>query len=202
MAIVLEANYAKKLGLPGYSSHQYSISIRAEIADLSQIEQESSRLYQLLQDAVDRSIQQVGFMPDPATYGASIADSSATRNSHQNRASNRNGSQTSNSNSQRRSSEWRCSDKQSALIQKIVQDKNLDKADVEQLATEMFGVGVRQLDRLQASGLIDELFARHGSTSTGNSRRAPSAARFQQNIATLAERTRSVSRPANGGNLL
>ncbi|MDB6116304.1 MAG: hypothetical protein JWO08_85 [Verrucomicrobiaceae bacterium] len=201
MAIVLEANYAKKLGLPGYSSHQYSISIRAEITDLSQIEQESSRLYQLLQEAVDRSIQKVGFMPDPSTYGSAVADSSSTRNSHH-RNPHRNGSQTSNSNGQRNSSEWRCSDKQSALIQKIVQEKNLDKADVERLANEMFGIGVRQLDRLQASGLIDELFERHGSTSARNSGRPPSAARFQQRIATLAEQARSVSRPANGGNLL
>ena len=67
MAIVLEANYAKKLGLPGFSSHQYSVSIRAELTDLSLIEQESARLYSLLQEAVDQSIQQVGFMPDPAT---------------------------------------------------------------------------------------------------------------------------------------
>lgn len=29
MAIVLEANYAKKLGLPNYSSHQYSVTNRA-----------------------------------------------------------------------------------------------------------------------------------------------------------------------------
>jgi hypothetical protein len=34
MALVLEANYAKKLGLPGYSSHQYSVSIRTELTDL------------------------------------------------------------------------------------------------------------------------------------------------------------------------
>ncbi|MDB6117699.1 MAG: hypothetical protein JWO08_1480 [Verrucomicrobiaceae bacterium] len=201
MAIVLEANYAKKLGLPGYSSHQYSVSIRAEITDLSQIEQESSRLYELLQEAVDRSIQKVGFMPDSSTYGAVAADSSSSHNSHH-RNSHRNGSQTSNSNGQRSSSQWRCSDKQSALIQKIVQEKNLDKADVERLATEMFGAGVRQLDRLQASGLIDELFVRHGSTSARNSGRPPSAARFQQRIATLAEQARSVSRSANGGNLL
>ena len=32
MAIVLEANYAKKLGLPNYSSHQYCVTIRTEQA--------------------------------------------------------------------------------------------------------------------------------------------------------------------------
>src|SRR3982750_1268656 len=69
MAIVLEANYAKKLGLPNYSSHQYSVTIRTELTDLSQVEAESTRLYRTLQDAVDREIQHVGFMPDATTYG-------------------------------------------------------------------------------------------------------------------------------------
>ncbi len=69
MAIHLEANYAKKLGLPNYSSHQYTVSIRTELTDLSQVEAESARLYRVLQDAVDREIQEVGFMPDASTYG-------------------------------------------------------------------------------------------------------------------------------------
>ena len=69
MAIVLEANYAKKLGLPNYSSHQYCVTIRTELTDLSQVEAESAKLYALLQDAVDREIQNVGFMPDASTYG-------------------------------------------------------------------------------------------------------------------------------------
>jgi hypothetical protein len=69
MAIVLEANYAKKLGLPNYSSHQYSVTIRTELTDLSQVEAESAKLYRTLQDAVDREIQAVGFMPDATTYG-------------------------------------------------------------------------------------------------------------------------------------
>lgn len=60
MAIVIEANYSKKLGLPQYSSHSYSITIRSEIADLSQVERESSKLYSLLQGAVDREIVESG----------------------------------------------------------------------------------------------------------------------------------------------
>ena len=42
MAITLEANYSKKLGLPGYSSHQYMITLKTELADLSQVDAESS----------------------------------------------------------------------------------------------------------------------------------------------------------------
>ncbi len=44
MAIVLEANYAKKLGLPNYSLHQYSVMIRTESTDLTKVEAESPRL--------------------------------------------------------------------------------------------------------------------------------------------------------------
>ena len=61
--ITLECNYSKKLGLPGYSSHQFSITLRTEIADLTQVHTESSRLYKLLQEGVDSSIKEVGFLP-------------------------------------------------------------------------------------------------------------------------------------------
>jgi hypothetical protein len=52
--ITLECNYSKKLGLPGYSSHQFSISLKTELADASQVQAESSRLYKLLQNGVDK----------------------------------------------------------------------------------------------------------------------------------------------------
>jgi hypothetical protein len=45
MAVYLEASYLKKLGLPGYSSHSYSVTIRSEVADLSQVNRESGKLY-------------------------------------------------------------------------------------------------------------------------------------------------------------
>ena len=37
MALILEANYSKKIGLPGYSSHQFSLTLKVEIADPAQI---------------------------------------------------------------------------------------------------------------------------------------------------------------------
>ena len=61
--ITLEANYSKKLGLPNYSSHQFSVSLKTELADVSQAEQESARLYDVLQNSVDSNIRQVGFLP-------------------------------------------------------------------------------------------------------------------------------------------
>ena len=54
MAIILEAAYSKKLGLPNYSSHSYVVSIRTELSDLTQVEEESARLYSLLQQSVDQ----------------------------------------------------------------------------------------------------------------------------------------------------
>ena len=62
MAIQLEANFSKKLGLRGYSSHQYSVTIRIELGDIKQVESKSSRLYALLQGCVDRDIQETGFL--------------------------------------------------------------------------------------------------------------------------------------------
>src|SRR4051812_13313504 len=124
MAIVLEANYAKKLGLPNYSSHQYSVTIRTELTDLSQVEAESARLYRTLQDAVDREIQTVGFMPDATTYGMNNGD-----NGHAHRwngAPRHHGIGNANGNE---SSGWRCSEKQQRLIEKVVREQGLDKRD-------------------------------------------------------------------------
>lgn len=144
MAIKLVANYAKRLGLPGYSSHQFSVSIETELHDASDIAGQSARLYASLQQSVDEQIQQTGFVP-PDGYGMEPKPNG-------NNGSNGNG----------HTEEWRCSDKQKELIQKIVRENNLDKAEVEKLAVELFGHGVKSLNRLAASGLIDELLERHG----------------------------------------
>src|SRR5687767_7249165 len=110
MAVTLEANYSKKLGLPGFSSHQYSVTIRTEVADLSQTEAESSRLYRLLQSSVDREIQQTGFLPN----GGSLQRLNGQANS--------NGSEA-----------WNCSAKQKELILAIVEENHLPKSKVEEL---------------------------------------------------------------------
>ena len=38
MAIKLIANYSKRLGLPGYSSHQFEVSIETEIGNTSELD--------------------------------------------------------------------------------------------------------------------------------------------------------------------
>ncbi|HUR46455.1 MAG TPA: hypothetical protein VMZ27_11315 [Candidatus Saccharimonadales bacterium] len=141
MPVILEANYSKKVGLPGYSSHQYSITLRTEITDLTQVSNESQRLYALLQGCVDRDIQQTGFLP-------------------QNGEANH-----SNGRAAKNSSDWGCSDKQRDLILKIIDDNRLDKQRVESLAVERFGKGVKLLNKLEASGLIEELLEAHPQPS-------------------------------------
>ena len=149
MAIVLEANYSKKLGLPGYSSHQYSVTLRTEVADLTQVEAESTRLHALLQASVDREIQKTGFLPENNGHGNGLNRSGAQPNG--------NGTEI-----------WACSSKQKDLIIKIVQEHNLDKNRVEALAQDRFGKSVRALNKLEASGLIDELITLTGGTPNGN----------------------------------
>jgi hypothetical protein len=64
--LTLECNYSKKIGLPGYSSHQFMVTLRTEISDVSTVQSESDRLYGLLQNAVDTSLQKVGYLPQAA----------------------------------------------------------------------------------------------------------------------------------------
>jgi len=153
MAIVFEAAYSKKLGLPNFSSHSYVVSIRTELTDINQVQEESRKLYKMLQEAVDKEIQAVGFMPDATSYGM--------KDGHEQQQ--RNGSAGGD--------DWQCTDKQKGLILRIVEENNLDKNYVEDLAKELFGHGVKSLNRLSASGLIDELFDRFPRKDKGNGQR-------------------------------
>ena len=156
--IVLECNYSKKIGLPNYSSHQFSVSLKTELADITQVEQESTRLYEVLQQSVDQNIQQVGYLP---SQNGSVVIKMQTNGHH-----NGNG----NGHAKPVDDKWACSDKQRDLILKITTEAKLDKALVEQLATDRFGVGVKQLNKLQASGLIEELLAETGQSKPRNAR--------------------------------
>ena len=128
MAIVLEANYAKKLGLPNYSSHQYCVTIRTELTDLSQVEAESARLYRLLQDAVDKEIVEVGYLPDATIYGMNKPNGNgphADANGANGDSANRNGE------------DWNCTDGQRGFILRIVNESKLNKDDVEGMAQQL-----------------------------------------------------------------
>ena len=155
--ITLEANYSKKLGLPGYSSHQFSVTLKSELSDVSQVEQESARLYDVLQNSVDSNIQQIGYLPGTNSNGNGHANGNGNGNGHH----------------KPQDDKWACSDKQRDLILKITDENKLDKAKVEVLAQDRFGKGVRQLNKLEASGLIEELLEQTGQSK-------PRGQRFQK----------------------
>ena len=157
--LIIEANYSKKLGLPGYSSHQYSVTLRAEISDLSQVSAKSQELHQLMQSCVDREIQQTGFLP-----GEVVPVLHVNGNGHQNGNGNGNGHHKP------QDDKWACSDKQRDLILKITDENKLDKSKVESLAQDRFGKGVRLLNKLEASGLIEELLEQTGQSKPRNQR--------------------------------
>ena len=161
--ITLEANYSKKIGLPAYSSHQFSVSLKSELTDISQVEQEAARLYDVLQNSVDNNIQQVGFLP---------TEGKPNGNGHQN--GNGNGHQRS---LKPADDKWACSDKQRDLILKITDEHKLDKTKVDQLAQDRFGKGVKALNKLEASGLIEELLEQTGQAKPRNQRFQKAGAR-------------------------
>ncbi len=148
--ITLECNYSKKIGLPQFSSHQFSITLRTEISDVNQVQAESARLYKLLQTGVDTSIKDIGFLPGQNGDG---------HNGHNGNGSNGHARE-----------EWICSAKQKELILKIVSENNLDKNQIEQLAIERFGKGVKLLNKLEASGLIEELLEKYGDSKPASNR--------------------------------
>jgi len=138
MAIHLELVYGKKLGLPMYSSHNFSVSLKSEVASLNDIPREVERVYGILQKSVDEQIVHPGFIPGseeaPANNVVQMPKAPPP-------------AQT----------EWRCSPKQKELICKLVDEQKLDRSAVDAHARERYGKGVIELNKLEASGLIDEL---------------------------------------------
>jgi hypothetical protein len=125
---------------------------------LSHVAEENNRLYKLLQASVDEEIQKVGFMPDATKYGMVEGQTNGNGNGHQRQ--------------QQQPSDAGISEKQLDLINRIVRDNNANKAEIENMSVQMFGGGVRTLNRMQASNLIDELFEKYprkGGNGNGNS---------------------------------
>ena len=166
MALVIEANYSKKVGLPGYSSHQFSLTLKAELTDINQAPAESARLYRLLQDGVDTSIKEVGWLPEAKPTNG---NGNGQGNGHSHPRNGNGHSQPRNGNGNAAPADaWNCTPKQQDLIIRIVEDNRLDKAEVEKLAHERFGKGVKQLNKLEASGFIEELVERYPRQRNGN----------------------------------
>lgn len=177
MALKLVASYSKRLGLPAYSSHQFSVSIETELAGVDDIAGESERLYETLQRSVDEQIQHTGFVPQGG-YGQNGINGSS--NGHQNgngsHARNGNGTNGYSHNGSTFLGKWECSQKQQDLILKLIEDNQLSKQGIEDKAIEQFGMGVKHLDTKQASALIEWIFTLT-TTHTGRGRRPTGAHR-------------------------
>ena len=101
--------------------------------------------------------KQIGYLPGTNSNG----------NGHTNGNGNGNGHHKP------QDDKWACSDKQRDLILKITDENKLDKAKVDQLAQDRFGKGVKALNKLEASGLIEELLEQTGQSK-------PRGQRFQK----------------------
>lgn len=157
MAIKLSANYSKKLGLPQYSSHSFSASIETELSDITQAETELSRLYALLQQSVDQEIQQTGFVPE--SPGSNGGVSPALQNG---RTYPVNGGSHRTPPAKQPGDRWNCTDGQRTFILRIVHDNQLPKQEAEELSQQLFGLGVKELNKMQASQLIEDLLVKVG----------------------------------------
>ena len=157
MALKLIANYSKRLGLPGYSSHQFSVSVETEITNVDDVAAQSERLYTTLQESVDEQVQQTGFVPD-SDYGSN-------GNGHQSVNRIKTHEKTLNGNREG----WHCSDKQRELILKLIADHNLERV-AEEMSKAMFGCSPEALNKLQASGLIQRILEEHAGRKPGKSK--------------------------------
>lgn len=160
MAIKLVANYSKRLGLPGYSSHQFSVSVETELRDLTEADKEMANLYHQLQQNVDAQIQETGFVPSEA-YGSS---------SPQRQAPSQHNPTKTQDQSTADHDGWGCSDKQEKFIRRIMAENNLSSSVIDELAHQRFGRPAPRLNKMQASGLIDALLDQYGTKGKGNQR--------------------------------
>ena len=171
MAIKLSANYSKKLGLPQYSSHSFSASVEVELSDITQAEAEVQKLYALLQHSVDQEIQHPGFIPSPNGNGRAQPQPNGNGRTYPLQPNARS-SHGSNGHSHPRAAgdAWNCTDGQRGFILRIVSDHKMEKQEVEDLSEQLFGTGVKQLNKMQASQLIDDLLVRAGKPATRQTR--------------------------------
>ena len=150
MAILLEFNYGKKLGLPGYSSHNFGVSMKAEVNDPEAIPEEAERVYSILQQSVDREIANPGFVPSGNGKAAQV--------------------QANGDNAKTDPDSWNCTIRQRALILNILERNGLDPEVVEKLSRELHGRPMSDLGKMQVSAVIGEVldrWGRHPKTTNG-----------------------------------
>ena len=137
MAILLEFNYGKKLGLPGYSSHNFGVSMKAEVNDPEEIPQEAERVYSILQESVDSQIANPGFIPS-VNGKIEIKEPEVDPD------------------------KWNCTERQKGLLLTILDRNKLDPIVVEDLSREIHGRSMADLGKMQVSAVIGEVLDRWG----------------------------------------
>jgi len=143
MALTITATVSKKVGKPNYGSEGFTLTVQSEVSNMDQVREESHRLYLLLNESVTQELEGSTDTPSKTGEWPKLVPATPT------------------------SRVWRASDKQRDLILKIIDENGVDRGDVESLSLEMFSTSnLQELNRLQASGLIDELLQRYGKKST------------------------------------
>jgi len=168
MAIKIESAYSKTIGLPNYSSHKFHLSLTTEVTDLSQVAAEAEKVYRILQTAVDKELSQPGFVPNGQ------GDSKSSQPAAPSHAPSNGASATSTGNGAHPTGpaqQWACSPKQQSLIEDIGQRNNVEMTVFVDLAQKRFGKELTQLNKLEASGLIDELLDRYAERKPAGGRR-------------------------------
>ncbi len=134
MAIILKASYRTQAGR---SNHQFSLSVRTEVADLTRVKAGSARFYALLQSSVDNAIQNKG-------------SGSQNRNTNGEWHLSRIRPHQRDQNHQT----WACGRKQKKQLLRFIADYNLNWSTIERLAQQRFSKPVRALNQPQARELI------------------------------------------------
>ena len=150
MAILLQFDYNKKLGLPGFSSHSFGISMKAEVADVETIGEEAAKAYSILQQSVDSQIASPGLIPSGNGKAIQV--------------------QSNGDKEKTNPDDWNCSVRQRGLLVTILERNDLDPEVVENLANEIHGRSMSELSKMQVSAVIGEVLDRWGRRPKTNGR--------------------------------
>ena len=152
MAITIQAQLAKKLPIPGtdFASRQASITISAEVVDLTQVPAQAQRLWALAEQAIDAQLGITGAIPTTMSAPSPTAGPSTyTPRPSQGHASP--------SRSRRPAP---VTDSQLRLIDKLIQDTG---TGAQAVLRHHRIQAMADLTCKDASALIDELKQRAGS---------------------------------------
>ena len=151
MAILLEFKYDKRLGLPVYCSNDFGVSMRTEVNNVEEIQEESEKAYRLLQQSVDAQLSNPGFIP-----------------SENNKETESKGTQINGTDPEK----WNCIERQRGLILKILSQNDLPESAIEEVAQDLHGRPMSELGKLQVSSVISEVLDRWGRHKRSNGRAA------------------------------